>query len=145
MRILHVAAGNLYGGVETFLATLARYRTRVPELESEFALCFDGRLATELRKESAVVHSLGNVRLRNPGSVLRANAKLVRILRKGRFDAVATHGEWPHALVGLTTKLCRTKLVEWVHGAPNSPHMLDHLAKQIHPDLFIVNSQHTAA
>ena len=143
--MLHVAAGNLFGGVETFLRTLARYRERVPELDSEFALCFEGRLATELRGESAVLHLLGNVRLRDPGSVLRANAKFVRLLRRGRFDAVVTHGEWPHTLFGITTKLCRTKLVAWAHGAPQTPHLLDSLAKRVRPDLLIVNSQHTAS
>jgi glycosyltransferase involved in cell wall biosynthesis len=143
-RVLHVAAGNLFGGVETFLVTLARYRERVPELDSEFALCFEGRLATELRRESAALHFLGNVRLRDPASVLRANAKLVRLLLKERYDAVVTHGEWPHTLFGITTKLCRKKLVAWAHGAPQNPHLLDSLARRVRPKLLIANSHHTA-
>jgi glycosyltransferase involved in cell wall biosynthesis len=145
VHVLHVAAGNLFGGVETFLRTLARYRQRVPELDSEFALCFEGRLAAELRAESAVLHLLGNVRLRDPASILRANAVFMRILRKNPFDAVVTHGEWPHTLFGMTTKLCRTKLVAWAHGAPQTPHLLDSLAKQVRPNLLIANSRHTAA
>ncbi len=43
MRVLHVSAGNLYGGLETVLVTLARCRALSPELECEFALCFAGR------------------------------------------------------------------------------------------------------
>ena len=43
MRVLHVSAGNLYGGLETVLVTLARYRALSPELECEFALCFAGQ------------------------------------------------------------------------------------------------------
>src|SRR5579872_6438503 len=49
IRVLHVAAGKLYGGVETLLVTLARYHKLCPEMEPEFAVCFEGRLAEELR------------------------------------------------------------------------------------------------
>ncbi len=41
--------GNLYGGVETFMRTLAECRALSPNVEHEFALCYDGRLADELR------------------------------------------------------------------------------------------------
>jgi glycosyltransferase involved in cell wall biosynthesis len=143
--VLHVTAGNLYGGVETFLVTLARYQKRVPELESEFALCFDGRLTTELHGTGAPVHSLGSVRLRNPLSVLRANVALARLLGETRYDAVVTHGEWPHALVGAVAKLSSSKLIAWAHGAPKQRHLLDRLATSIPPDLLIVNSHHTVA
>jgi glycosyltransferase involved in cell wall biosynthesis len=142
-RVLHVAAGNLFGGVETFLVTLARYRDRVPQLESEFALCFDGRLASELRQGSAPVHELGNARLRDPFSVLSANLAFVKLLRTNRYDAVVTHGAWPHALVGLSAKLMGVKLVTWGHGAPLHPGPLDRIADRIRPDLVIVNSRHT--
>jgi hypothetical protein len=47
MRVLHISAGNLYGGVETMLVTLARYRQVLPALDQEFALCFEARLSTE--------------------------------------------------------------------------------------------------
>ena len=50
MRILHLYSGNLYGGIETFLRTLARVQRLSPELEHEFALCFEGRLSQELRE-----------------------------------------------------------------------------------------------
>ena len=49
LRVLHVHSGNLYGGVETFLATLARERAAAPRMTSSFALCFEGRLSSELR------------------------------------------------------------------------------------------------
>jgi len=144
--VLHVAAGNLFGGVETLLVTLARYQRRSPEiLESEFALCFDGRLKTELREAGGRVHELGRVRLRNPLSVLRANAALLKLLRDNRYDAVITHGAWPHALVGGSTKLMRVKLVTWAHGAPLRVGRIDRMAQLIRPDLVIANSRHTAA
>ena len=49
LRVLHVHSGNLYGGVETFLATLARDSAAAPRMTSSFALCFEGRLSDELR------------------------------------------------------------------------------------------------
>jgi hypothetical protein len=48
MRVLHVYGGNLYGGIETMLVTLARTRSLCPALDQEVALCFDGRLSVEL-------------------------------------------------------------------------------------------------
>lgn len=145
LRVLHVAAGNLFGGIETFLVTLARHSRRVQQLESEFAICFEGRLADELRSAGAAVHGLGNVRLSDPRSVLRANLAFVRLLKRSRYDAVITHGAWPHDLVGVATKLFGVKLVTWVHGAPLRMGWLDRIARQIRPDLVIANSNHTAA
>ena len=49
LRVLHVHSGNLYGGVETFLTTLARDAAAAPRMTSSFALCFEGRLSNELR------------------------------------------------------------------------------------------------
>ena len=142
-RVLHIAAGNLFGGVETFLLTLARYRESTPQLQSEFALCFDGRLASQLRKEGARVHWLGNVQLRAPWSVARANVKLAQVLADGGYHAVITHGAWPHVLVGGQLKLRPSKFVTWAHGAPLNVGFLDRAAHWLRPDLVIVNSQHT--
>ncbi len=41
MRVLYINAGNMFGGVETFLATLARSRGLTPGVEPEFAVCFN--------------------------------------------------------------------------------------------------------
>jgi hypothetical protein len=62
MRVLHVGAGSLYGGVETLLITLARYRHLCPDMIPEFALCFDGRLEKELISQGVPFHDLGEVR-----------------------------------------------------------------------------------
>ncbi|MBV9770678.1 MAG: hypothetical protein JOZ32_13975, partial [Bryobacterales bacterium] len=48
MRVLHISSGNLYGGVETALVALARFRHYSPAMEPEFALSFEGRLSGEL-------------------------------------------------------------------------------------------------
>ena len=76
MRVLHIVSGRLYGGVETALVTMARYRLLCPEVEPEFAVCFDGRLRDELTAAGAPVHMLGEVRVRHPLSIFRARRRL---------------------------------------------------------------------
>lgn len=48
MRVLHLYSGNLYGGIERMLWTLARHARLRPWLDQHFALCFHGRLRDEL-------------------------------------------------------------------------------------------------
>ena len=74
LKVLHLYAGNLYGGVETLLATMARLRHLAPGMESEFGLCFHGRLWNELVSTGVAVHDFGPVRLSRPWTVLRARA-----------------------------------------------------------------------
>ncbi|MSU36992.1 MAG: glycosyltransferase family 1 protein, partial [Pedosphaera sp.] len=59
LRVLHVGAGNMYGGIESHLLESARARDFCPELKQEFALCFEGRLSEELCGVGARVHMLG--------------------------------------------------------------------------------------
>ena len=63
VKVLHIYAGNLFGGVETLLITLARQRELCPQMQPHFALCFEGKLATELDATGVPVHWLGNVRV----------------------------------------------------------------------------------
>ena len=93
MRVLHIHAFRSYGGLETLLVTLARYRNCCPEMEPEFALCFGGRLENELVAAGAQVHMLGEYRLRRPLSLWRARRRLAALLRQRRFDAVICHIE----------------------------------------------------
>lgn len=67
-RVLHVTAGNLFGGVETLMLTMARFRDTCPALESEFAVAFEGELSERLRRAGAALHVLGAVRLRSRGA-----------------------------------------------------------------------------
>ena len=61
MRLLHINSGNLYGGIEVLLVTLARRRELCPAMVPEFALCFPGRTQGELAATGALVHILGRV------------------------------------------------------------------------------------
>jgi glycosyltransferase involved in cell wall biosynthesis len=117
MRVLHVYAGNLYGGVEAMLATFARERARVPEMEPAFALAFDGRLARELRAAGAEVHLVGAARLSRPWTVWRARRRLLFALAQARPDVAVLHSAWTWAT--FAPAVCRANIpaVFWLHDA----------------------------
>jgi glycosyltransferase involved in cell wall biosynthesis len=144
MRVLHVHSGNLYGGVETVLATLARFRHHAPSMEMSVALCFDGQIAAEIRAAGIEPQMLGDVRLRRPDTVLRARRVLRRILERGQFEAVVCHQAWTCAVFGSAVKASQAPLVLWLHMAQQR-HWLDRLAWRVGPDLVICNSRFTAS
>jgi glycosyltransferase involved in cell wall biosynthesis len=143
MRVLHINAGNLYGGIETLLTTLAARRSLCPTLESEFALCFEGRLSQELRGAGVAVHMLGKTRVSRPWTLLRARARLRRLLRQGGYDMVVSHGCWPHALFAPAARAASLPVVFWAHDIAAGRHWLERLAGRCPPDLVVANSQAT--
>src|ERR1700688_663698 len=82
VRVLHVHSGNLFGGVETILLTLAQLRDLCPGMHCHFALCHEGRLSRELREAGSSVQILGGVRMSRPWTVWRARRSLSEILRR---------------------------------------------------------------
>lgn len=145
MRVLHVSAGNLYGGVEAVLLTLARSRALCPELEAEFALCFAGPVFAELAAAGAPVHLLGEVRARNPLSVMRARRRLRELLKRRRFDAVICHSPWAQAIFAPAVRAAGVPQVFWLHDAAAGRHWVERWAATARPDLAICNSRFTAA
>lgn len=144
MRVLHIVSGRLYGGVETMLVTLARLRPICPTMQPAFALCFDGRFREELAATGAPVHMLGEARVRNPFSVLRARRRLRKLLVERGADIVVCHMAWAQAMFGGVARTAVTPLVFWMHGASDARHWLERWAKLTPPDLAICNSQYTA-
>ncbi|WIG95070.1 glycosyltransferase family 4 protein [Myxococcus sp. SDU36] len=144
LRVLHLSSGNLYGGIETLLHTVAREQGLHPPLSHAFALCFEGRLAAELRDAGAELHLLGPVRTRRPWSVWRARRVLRALLRSGRFDAVICHSLWPQALFGPAVRAVGVPLVLFQHDALSGRHWLDRWARVTPPDLVLANSRFTA-
>src|SRR5947209_13966744 len=144
MRVLHVHSGNLYGGVETLLLTLARYRNLCPAMEPEFALCFEGRLSEELTAAKVPFHFLGEVRVRRPITVWRARRRLKELLKRRHFDLVVCHMTWPQALFGPAIRSAGLPLVFWLHGATDGRHWLDRWARLTPPDLALCVSHFTA-
>jgi glycosyltransferase involved in cell wall biosynthesis len=143
LRVLHVSSGNLYGGVETALVALARFRDLCPAMEPEFALCFEGRLSKELLETGATVHQLGEVRTRKPWTVWSARAHLRALLSAQPFDVVMCHMAWPMAMFGGTARKSGSCLAFWAHDAANGSHWLERWASRVSPDIVIGNSLFT--
>lgn len=151
MRILHVYSGNIYGGIEAILSTVARSRHDVPatanlrQAEHAFALCFEGRLSRELADAGSELHLLGAVRLSRPQTLRRARAHLVQVLETGRFDRVICHAPWSQALFGAVVRRAGVPLVFWAHDVMTGRHWTERLARRVIPDAAFCNSAFTAS
>lgn len=144
MRVLHVYSGNLYGGVETLLVTLARCRVLAPGMRQEYALCFTGRLTRELLEAEVPVHALPPTRLRYPWSVRAAREALEQLLRQRACDVVICHSAWSLAVFAPAVKRVGVPLVFWAHDASDGDSRLDRRAARMRPELIIANSRYTA-
>jgi glycosyltransferase involved in cell wall biosynthesis len=145
MRVLHVYSGNLYGGIERMLVTLVTERGAAPDMEPHFALCFDGRLAGELRTAGASAHMLGAVSLRRPWSVAAARARLRGIIRDIGCDVAICHGPWVHALFAGTIRRAAVPLAFFQHDEAGGRHWTERLARRYPPDAILSNSRFSAA
>jgi glycosyltransferase involved in cell wall biosynthesis len=148
MRVIHVASGRLFGGVEQMLATLARHRSITPEVEPEFAIASSGRLEEELRSAGATVHVLGNVRLSRPASVMKARAQFNAIIRDYAGDPlppiVIAHAPWAYAIFGPLAHRRETPLVLWQHDHASGSTFVERWARKTPADLVICNSHWTS-
>jgi glycosyltransferase involved in cell wall biosynthesis len=146
LRVLHLNAGNLYGGIETMLVTLAREQPRTPDVAWSFAVFFEGRFADELRGSGAPVHDLGTVRMSRPWTVLAARRRLRQLLAGERWDAVVVNGIWPHIIAAPVVRRSKLALVYWAHSMETGGRDLQgRLAKRWLPDLVLANSEPTRA
>src|SRR5687768_5182828 len=150
MRVLHLSAGNLYGGVERLLFTLASERGACADMQPHFGLCFEGRVANELRSQAAPVHIMGNVRFRHPWTVWRARRRLANVLRQEQFgasDFVICHSAWPYALFAPVVRAsCPARLAFWLHDPPAQKlSWSERLSCRTRPDVVLCNSAYTAA
>ncbi len=136
-----MASGNLFGGIETVLVTLARLRHLCPSMIPSFAVCFPGRLEEELRRTGAAVHNLGAVRVRRPWTVVRARRALGRLLPTIGADVVVCHGTWTRALLGPAAQRAGVPLVFFMHGFGQPGHWLERWAQRVRPQLALSNSQ----
>ena len=126
------------------LLTLARYQSTCPNFDQHFAVCFEGRLASDLEAFGHSAHRLGAVRASRPWSVLAARRTLRRQLDDGGYDWVICHGAWPLGLLGPGVRLTRTRLALWLHDAAHGKHWVERLARRTRPDFAICNSRYTA-
>ncbi|HVE84707.1 MAG TPA: glycosyltransferase family 4 protein [Myxococcales bacterium] len=144
MRVLHVYSGNLYGGVERLLRTLAEERAACPAMEPSFALCFDGQIARELRDTGATVDLLAPARLSRPWTVLRARRALARVIRDRRPDVVLLHSVWPLVVLGPVPLALGVPTALFLHDLLGT-HPLERWARTLRPALVLCNSAFVAA
>jgi len=141
MRTLQIYSGNLYGGVERTLTMIAEGPGAI---EREFALCFDGRLRSDLIRAGARVHDLGRVRARWPWTVARARRALRAVLARTRFEVVICHSAWSQAIFGPVVREVGLPLVFWLHDVAAGRHWIERWARLTVPDVVICNSRFTA-
>jgi glycosyltransferase involved in cell wall biosynthesis len=145
MRVLHVHSGNLYGGVETILTTLARKANSCPEFQQEFALCFEGRLSRELATLGATTHGIGRVRVSRPLSVIRSQRQLRKLLIARRFEVLVFHSAWSHAIFACEANTRRLPAVVWMHGTTGGRHWSERWSRRLQPSFVVCNSKFTAS
>ena len=140
MRVLHVSAGNLYGGIERILVEIASVDGGAGR--HEFALSFEGRAADDLRTAGATVTVLGSARFSRPWSVWRARRRLASIVNAGRYQAVVCHAPWSYGLAAPVVP--GAARVFWAHDASDGRHWTERRVQAERPCLAICNSQYTA-
>ena len=124
MRILHVHSGNMFGGVERMLETLAPANAGTAPVHSSFALCFGGRAGETLRAAGADVHPL-------------------ELLGAGPWNAVMVHSAWSEGIFGPTVLKHGMPLVRWLHAPQPGPAWLERLSARARPSLVLCNSRYT--
>ncbi len=139
MRIAHLYAGNLYGGIEAFLAGLARGGGGA---EHRFGLAFEGRLAAELRAAGARVDVVGPVRISRPWTALAARRRLREVLGTESADVAVCHSAWAMAVFGPAARAAGLPLVFALHDAPSGG-VAERLARRVVPERAVCNSRWT--
>lgn len=145
MKVLHLVSGNLYGGVEAMLVTLARHQHAAPGMTPLYALCFDGRLRRELESTGYPPAMLGEVRTSRPWTIRRARRKLELLLRTQPIDVAACHGAWTHVMFGPVLRRSSVPFALFLHDVARGRHWVEHWARRTRPDAIVANSAFTAA
>lgn len=125
------------------LLAVARERHLAPAMQTEFALCFEGRLSQELTACGVPVHTVGAVRTSRPWTVWRARRRLAALIRAGQHDVVICHMAWPAAVFGPVARKLRKPLVLWLHDYARGDNWIERWAKLTPPDVAICNSRFT--
>lgn len=113
IKVLHLASGNLYGGIEKILTTFAKNQACSPDMLQDFAVCFHGRLRNELLEAEATVHDIGSFRFSRPWSLLPVRKKLTEILKTGGYDVVIFYGAWQYVALVEIAKKAGCRCVFW--------------------------------
>ena len=144
MRILHIYSGNLFGGVESVLFTFAQHQEEFPQVQQEFALCFEGRLSRELKETDATVHFLGHkVSWSRPWTIWQARHQLRTLIQQHGFNAIICHSPWAFGIFGPVARDLLVPVVFWLHDYLSGKGWIERTARAVKPDLVICNSIYT--
>jgi glycosyltransferase involved in cell wall biosynthesis len=142
-RVLHLCAGNLYGGVERIVAECAVDRGLCPGISASFAVCFDGRLADEIDATGVTCTRLGAAKVSRPWTILRARRRLAALLRGGPPSMVICHSSWVFGIAAPVVRKAGGGLVLWLHDRVSGRTWPERWAGRSRPDLIIANSRFT--
>ena len=140
VSVLHVSAGNLFGGIERMLLAFARNGDCRPGMKHTFGLCFHGGVGDELSSSGAAVYYFGKASFRNPLAVWLARRNMRLLLQSRQFDFIICHGAWIHALFAMVVRKTGVPLVYMVHGIVGKLSIYDQWSKDYPPNLVIANS-----
>lgn len=144
VTVLHLCAGNLYGGIERIVAECAASRRLAPSLRPRFATVFEGRLAAEIDACGEHCARLGEVRVSRPHTVLRARRKLGDLLKIERPSAVICHSPWTFGLAAPVLRRVAVPAILWVHDRVSGHTWPERWAGLTRPNAIIANSRFTA-
>ena len=144
MNVLHISAGNVYGGVETHLLTLARFRHLCPDMVSHFGACYQDRFSQALAATGAPVHMLGPTRISRPWTILQSRRRLREVVLREEIDAVICHMAWAHAVFGPAARAAGSRSVIFLQNRVDGNHWLERWARRTPPDLILSVSKDTA-
>ena len=145
MNVLHVHSGNMFGGVERMLVTLAPATAGVAPLHSSYALCFDGQVGAALTAGGATVYPLGPVRARRADEIWRARRALRALLRERTWNVACVHSAWSQGIFGPVIRRSGVPLVRWMHAPDPGPRWMEAWSARTSADLAICNSDYTLA
>lgn len=143
MNVLHVHSGNIFGGVERMLETLAPATAGVGPICSSFALCFEAPLGETLRGAGARIYPLGHVHVRRIDEIWRARRALRQVLAVPGWTAAFVHSAWAQAIFGPVILRSGTPLVRWLHAPDAGPGWLEAWSRRSSPALVLCNSRYT--
>lgn len=146
LRVLHLCAGNLYGGVERIVAECAASRGLCPSMAPAFAVCFDGRLVREIEAAGTRCTRLGDVRVSRPWTIAAARRALARLLETDRPHVVICHSSWIFALAAPAVRAAASSaiLALWLHDRVSGRTWVERWARLTVPDLVVSTSRYTA-
>jgi glycosyltransferase involved in cell wall biosynthesis len=143
VTLLHVAAGNTYGGIERLLVTLAS--APHPVVRQEVVVAFGGRFERELQEAGVAVHRLPSPRASRPLMVWRARRAFMNVQAKAAPEVAIFHSAWPHAMFASTARAGGARIGFWQHTPITRPAWPDRWARFVRPDFTVFNSRFTQA